>query len=256
MSSPLLNPPQNCWRVERADEFAILVDADCYFAAVRAAMKAARRSIFLIGWDFDARVTLGHPNVNDEGPPGVGDFLLWLARRSPDLEIRLLLWNPVFLSNWVKLPNVPYLLRWKLHPRITVKLDGNHPVGSSHHQKILVVDDSLAFCGGMDVTLDRWDTREHLDNDPRRKRPSGVSYGPWHDASSYCIGPAARALGDLCRERWVLARGEKLKAVEATPTSPGVPSANHLQGGQYWTPIKGQFCAPVDKLAVSSEARN
>lgn len=224
-SQPLLNPSENCWRIERADEFALLIDADCYFAAARAAMKAAKRSIFLVGWDFDARITLGHPDVDDEGPRGVGDFLLWLAKRNPDLEIRLLLWNPAFFSNWVKLSNVPYLLRWKLHPRITVKLDGNHPVGSSHHQKILVIDDSLAFCGGIDVTTDRWDTREHLDDDPRRKRPNGVAFGPWHDASSYCIGPAARALGDLCRERWRLAGGKPLQPAEGHQAFPRVEGA-------------------------------
>jgi phosphatidylserine/phosphatidylglycerophosphate/cardiolipin synthase-like enzyme len=221
----LLKPSDNCWRIERADEFAILIDADDYFNAARAAMKAAKHSIFLVGWDFNARITLGHPDVDDEGPRAVGDFILWLAKRNPDLEIRLLLWNPGFLSSWAKFSNVPYLLRWKWHRQITVKLDGNHPVGSSHHQKIIVIDDSLAFCGGIDVTADRWDTREHLDHDVRRKRPNGKSYGPWHDASSYCVGPAARALGDLCRERWALAGGRRLEAAEMHRKFPSVEGA-------------------------------
>jgi phosphatidylserine/phosphatidylglycerophosphate/cardiolipin synthase-like enzyme len=221
----LLKPSENCWRVERADEFAILIDADIYFSAARLAMKSAKRSIFLVGWDFNARVTLGHPDVQDDAPKEVGDFLLWLTKRNPDLEIRLLLWNPALLSSWLKAANVPYLLRWKLNRQITVKLDGRHPVGGSHHQKILVIDDSLAFCGGIDVTTDRWDTRAHLDDDPKRKRPDGTPYGPWHDASSYCIGPAARALGDLCRERWNLAGGEKLVAVEQHTDFPSVEGA-------------------------------
>lgn len=223
--SSLLRPSENCWRVEKAEEFAILVDADNYFAAARAAMLAAKRSIFLVGWDFNARITLGHPDVDDGGPRGVGNFLLWLAKRNPDLEIRLLLWNPGFLSSWAKPANLFHLLRWKWHRQITVKLDGNHPIGSSHHQKILVIDDSLAFCGGIDVTTDRWDTRSHLDGDPRRKRPNGTPYGPWHDASSYCIGPAARALGDLCRERWKLAGGETLDPVEPHRNFPSVDGA-------------------------------
>ncbi|MDB5524494.1 MAG: phospholipase D/Transphosphatidylase [Rhizobium sp.] len=224
-SEPLLKPMDNCWRVERADEFAILIDADIYFAAARSAMKAAKRSIFLVGWDFNARVTLGHPDMHDEGPKGVGDFLLWLAKRNPDLEIRLLLWNPGFFSSWAKVANVPYLLRWKWNRQITVKLDGKHPVGSSHHQKILVIDDSLAFCGGIDVTTDRWDTRGHLDDDSKRVRPNGTPYGPWHDASSYCIGPAARALGDLCRERWEAAGGRKLRPVQQHTEFPSVKGA-------------------------------
>lgn len=222
---PLLKPSDNCWRVERADEFAMLVDADVYFAAARSAMKAAKRSIFLVGWDFNARVTLGHPDLDDGAPKGVGDFLLWLAHQNPELEIRLLLWNPGFFSSWAKVSNIPYLLRWKLHRQITVRLDGNHPVGSSHHQKILVIDDSLAFCGGIDVTTGRWDTRHHLDNDPKRKGPDGLPYAPWHDASSYCLGPAARALGDLCRERWRFAGGEKLDPVEPHSAFPSVEGA-------------------------------
>src|SRR3546814_20463770 len=43
--------------------------------------------------------------------------------------------------------------------------------------------DALAFCGGIDMTADRWDTSAHLDDDPRRRRPSGRCYGAWHDAT-------------------------------------------------------------------------
>ncbi|KAA0690944.1 phospholipase [Neorhizobium sp. P12A] len=221
----LLQLSSNVWRAERADEFAIVIDADDYFAAARAAMRSARKSIFLVGWDFDASITLGRPSEDYEGPAHVGDYLLWLTEESPDLEIRLLLWNPGFLSNWAKLSNLPYLLRWKLHGRITVLLDGNHPVGSSHHQKILVIDDAIAFCGGIDVTAGRWDTRKHVDDDPLRRRPNGASYGPWHDASSFCAGPAAKALGDLCRSRWRSAGGQQLAPVDFPHEPPSLKGA-------------------------------
>ncbi|MDO9416972.1 phospholipase D-like domain-containing protein [Pararhizobium sp.] len=210
----VLHPPETCWRIEQADDFSIVIDADLYFATARAAMKQAKRCIYLIGWDFDARIVLGRPDLKDEAPARIGDFLLWLAKQNPDLEIRLLLWNPVFFATWTKGWNAYYLMRWKLHPQITVLLDGQHPLGSSHHQKILVIDDSVAFCGGIDVTNDRWDTREHLDQDPLRRRPGGAAYGPWHDISSVCTGPAAQALGDLCRVRWQQAGGPVLPPVE------------------------------------------
>jgi phosphatidylserine/phosphatidylglycerophosphate/cardiolipin synthase-like enzyme len=35
---------------------------------------------------------------------------------------------------------------------------------------MIVIDDALAFCGGGDIGSDRWDTPEHLDDDPRRER--------------------------------------------------------------------------------------
>ncbi|KYB45642.1 phospholipase, partial [Brucella anthropi] len=102
------------------------------------------------------------------------------------------------------------ILRWKAHPRITLKFDAKHPIAGSHHQKIVAIDDSLAFCGGIDLTMRRWDTREHLDNDPRRVSPSGRTEDPWHDATSAFDGDAARAIGDLARMRWQVATGETL----------------------------------------------
>ena len=33
-----------------------------------------------------------------------------------------------------------------------------------------MVDDAIAFCGGGDIGPDRWDTPEHLDDNPRREK--------------------------------------------------------------------------------------
>ena len=206
----LFEPGRNCWRVATASDFSLIIDADGYFSAIRSAMLRAQRQIFLVGWDFDAGTTLGNPDVDDGAPRKTGDFFLWLTDRNPDLRIFILLWSPALLASWARPSNLPYLLRWKWHKQISVRLDGKHPVGSSHHQKMIAIDDELAFCGGIDVTLDRWDTREHLDENPLRRRPNGLPYGPWHDASSMFGGNAAKALSDLCRSRWVRAGGEQV----------------------------------------------
>jgi phosphatidylserine/phosphatidylglycerophosphate/cardiolipin synthase-like enzyme len=70
----------------------------------------------------------------------------------------------------------------------------------------------VAVCGGIDITSDRWDTREHLDHDKRRRRPTGRSYGPWHDVTMIMEGEVAQALGDLGRERWKVAGGGEMPA--------------------------------------------
>ncbi|MEN2980052.1 phospholipase D-like domain-containing protein [Tistrella bauzanensis] len=207
----LLDVGRNCWRVERADRFALIIDADDYFTAARLAMMSARRSILLIGWDFDARIKLG-PTATD-GPVTLGDFILWLARRTPGLEIRLLRWDTGAFKALFRGDTIYSLLRWKIHPRITLKLDGAHPFASSHHQKIVVIDDRLAFCGGIDMTGDRWDRRAHDDHDPNRLGPDGRPRGPWHDATSVLDGPAAAALAELARDRWLAATGEILQPV-------------------------------------------
>ena len=95
---------------------------------------------------------------------------------------------------------------WLAERRIHVKLDGHHPIGASHHQKVVVIDDCLAFCGGIDMTDKRWDTRAHDDDEPHRVGPTGEPYGPWHDATTALSGPVAKALGELCRLRWEHAR--------------------------------------------------
>ncbi len=212
MNERLTRPGHNCWRVERSGRFAVIADADEYFRAVRQAMLEARSSILMIGWDFDARIPLGDASA-DGGPSCLGEFVVWLARRSPALHVRLLRWDKGALKSIFRGTTLLTILRWKMHPRITLRLDGAHPLASSHHHKIVVIDDCLAFCGGIDITEGRWDTREHLDDNPLRVSARGKPMKPWHDATSCFDGPAAKALGDLARDRWRIACGEELSPV-------------------------------------------
>jgi phosphatidylserine/phosphatidylglycerophosphate/cardiolipin synthase-like enzyme len=202
----------NCWRIERADRAALVVDAADYFTHARRAMVQARRRIMLIGWDFDARIRIGDA-AEDGGPETIGAFILWLAKRRPGLEIYLLRWDVGALKSLFRGITPLVALRWKLHKRIHVKLDGAHPFGASHHQKIVVVDDCFAFCGGIDMTAGRWDRRAHRDEDPERVGPKGKPHKPWHDATMALEGPGAAALGDLTRARWARACGGALAPV-------------------------------------------
>lgn len=208
MTHGLLQPGKNCWRVEPAGRFATIIDAQDYFNHVRQAMLAARESITLIGWDFDPRIEFGKP---DDGPEQLGDFVIWLVDRCPSLHIRILRWDTGALKAMLRGGTLPTVLRWKMHERITMQLDSHHPVAASHHQKIVAIDDSIAFCGGIDMTVGRWDTRAHKDEDPRRTAPDGTPQPPWHDATSAFDGPAALAMADLTRERWRIATDETLQ---------------------------------------------
>lgn len=205
---------RNCWRVARATRASVIVDADDYFTAARTAMLAAEKRIMLIGWDFDARIRLGQREEEPDAPVTVGAFILWLVKHKPGLQVYLLRWDMGALKALFRGTTPLTLLRWALHDRIHVKLDGAHPPGASHHQKIVVIDDCLAFCGGIDMTGDRWDTREHADDNPSRVEPNGKPYGPWHDATTALEGPVARVIGELARERWRCAGGEDLAPIE------------------------------------------
>jgi phosphatidylserine/phosphatidylglycerophosphate/cardiolipin synthase-like enzyme len=98
--------------------------------------------------------------------------------------------------------------------RVRFVLDGRLPSGACHHQKMIVVDDAIAFCGGGDFGPDRWDTPAHLDDDPRREksRRGNKCFDSRHEVMGLVDGPAAAALGELFRDRWRRATGETLAA--------------------------------------------
>jgi phosphatidylserine/phosphatidylglycerophosphate/cardiolipin synthase-like enzyme len=213
----LLTPGQTCWRMARADQFACVIDAADYFQHAKAAMLRARHRILLVGWDFDARTTF-EPGVKTlPGPNQLGVFLYWMIWKRPALEIYLLKSNLRLLSAfdgiWFGITPVA-LLNQISSKRMHFAVDGTHPTGSVHHQKIIVVDDALAFCGGIDLTLARWDTRAH-DHNSRGRRALGRSYGPRHEVAVAVDGAAARALGGQARARWRSATDRSLEPVDA-----------------------------------------
>ncbi|MEF2550091.1 phospholipase D-like domain-containing protein [Aurantimonas sp. A2-1-M11] len=198
------------WRRERADRMAVIIDAADFFKAAKDAMLQARHSILLIGWDFDARIELEPKGKTLAGPNAVGPFLTWLGKRRPALDIRILKWDAGAVYSIGRGETPLTMLRWKLSGPVEMRLDGVHPPLSTHHMKLLVIDEAIAFCGGIDMTTGRWDTREHAENDPARVSPRKTPLGPWHDATTCMTGPAAKALSDLARSRWAHATGEML----------------------------------------------
>lgn len=215
----LLKPGSACWRVETADRLALIVDMAEYFAAAKDAMTRARRSIHLLNWAFDPD-TFFLPDKSGSGPPSdrFGPFLRDLACARPDLDVRILCWRSA----------LPVAATQNFFPHrakacfegtpVVFRLDGSLPMGACHHQKMIIIDDKIAFCGGGDIAPDRWDTPEHLDDDPRRQKTAGKCFESRHETMSAVDGDAARALGALFRLRWVRSSGEALPAPEDEAT--------------------------------------
>ena len=209
-SERILRPGRTCWRLAQADRFSLVIDGAEYFAFVMRAMRQAEEQILLIGWDFDTRVRLIHEQPNSDWPDKLGPFINALIERRPGLRVHVLKWDVGILQTLGRGATPLLVLDWMTNERLHFRLDSAHPLGACQHHKIVVIDDAIAFCGGIDITVGRWDTRKHLDNDPRRKSPWGIGQEPWHDATAAVDGDAARALGELARERWEHATGERL----------------------------------------------
>jgi len=211
----IFRPGKNCWRVEKADRLAFIVDGADYFRALRKVFVQTKRELLLVGWDFDFELEMVPGESDDDGnapdglPNQLGAFLEAVVERAPDLHVYILKWNGAVLAAPGRL--LPSLALFVFgSDRIHFALDGHHPFGACHHQKIVVADDSFAFSGGIDVTEDRWDTSDHLPDDPRRVRKDGSPSEPWHDATSALTGPVATALAELSRMRWHRATGDEL----------------------------------------------
>jgi phosphatidylserine/phosphatidylglycerophosphate/cardiolipin synthase-like enzyme/uncharacterized membrane protein YdjX (TVP38/TMEM64 family) len=205
-------PDTNCWRVTRADRVVFLVDGSAYFAAFRKTAMRAQRSIAMVGWDFDTNVPLLPEGAPSDGLPStLLAFLNALCERTPGLTVHVLGWDFSVIYTFEREPLPAVKFGWQSHRRVRFALDGEHPVGASHHQKIIVVDDRVAFVGGMDLTFARWDTPDHLPNDARRATQDGSIARPMHDVQVAVAGQTAAALGDLVRARWQAATGQTLR---------------------------------------------
>jgi phospholipase D1/2 len=211
------------WCRRRAHRAALLLDGAGYFGALRSALLQARQSVIIAGWDIDSRTRLvgADRSPDDDGPAEFRQFLEYLVGRRDDLVVRLLLWDYSILYALEREPLPAVNLDWRTPSRVIVALDDALPIGGAHHQKLVVIDDTLAFCGGLDITVNRWDTPEHRPNHPERRGPSGEPYAPFHDVQMVVDGEAAAGLGQLVRERWKRATdSEPDPVVDASPIWP------------------------------------
>ncbi|AXA42689.1 phospholipase D-like domain-containing protein [Rhizobium leguminosarum] len=196
-----------------AAKAAFLINGNSYFAELARTLRQARRTIWIVGWDFNPNIRL-EPEKSDKT---LADLLHALAAVNPELEIRILIWalGPVYSDKSLR------VLRKKNFPRnarIDLRFEPQPTLRGCHHQKLVCVDDAVAFIGGIDLTSRRWDTWLHRAKDKLRRDPKGVSYDPLHDVQAMVTGDAARLIGDIVRQRWENATGENhLSLAEDVP---------------------------------------
>lgn len=122
-------------------------------------------------------------------------------RTRPDLQIHILIWN--FSGLYAAERELDSAERFTsgCSGKIRFCLDPSLPLGSAQHQKMVVIDDVIAFAGGLDLTIRRWDTSEHLSENPYRIDPYGKPYPPFHDVQCMVEGKVASALAEIARKR-------------------------------------------------------
>jgi phosphatidylserine/phosphatidylglycerophosphate/cardiolipin synthase-like enzyme len=184
----------------------VLIEGAAYFPALEQGIRDARRSVLIAGWCITPEFAL----LRDEPPLLLRELL---GEAAESVDVRVLLWAgapvPVFAPRRSSVrERREQLVRGT---RIKAALDSNERPMHCHHEKVVVIDDEVAFVGGIDVTDlggDRYDTLEH----PARGRMG------WHDVSSRVRGPAVADVSRHVTQRWQAVTGERL---EAQATDPG-----------------------------------
>ncbi|WFU15362.1 VTT domain-containing protein [Bradyrhizobium sp. CB3481] len=203
-SSSILIPGKTVWRRCKAGRLAILNDAAAYFAALREALLLARRQVYIIGWDIHSQTRFVGPSGQGEDgyPEELGAFLKALLLAKPELRINILIWNFPALYAAEREWNSATKFTAGASERLRFCFDSSLPLGSAQHQKIVVIDGALAFVGGLDLTIRRWDTSAHEVHDPLRIDPDGKPYPPFHDVQCMVDGDAAASITQIAESRW------------------------------------------------------
>uniref|UniRef100_A0A8C3PV05 Phospholipase n=1 Tax=Chrysolophus pictus TaxID=9089 RepID=A0A8C3PV05_CHRPC len=137
------------------------VNAKWYFEDVANAMEAAKEEIFITDWWLSPEIFMKRPVV--EGNRWRLDCIL-KRKAQQGVRIFVILYKEVELALGI---NSEYSKRtlMHLHPNIKVMRHPDHVSSSvylwAHHEKLVIVDQSVAFVGGIDLAYGRWDDDEH-----------------------------------------------------------------------------------------------
>jgi phosphatidylserine/phosphatidylglycerophosphate/cardiolipin synthase-like enzyme len=198
-----LDPPQGPWAAGEpaprpGNAVEILVDGASALPRMAAALQEARSHVHLAGWHFSPEFAL----VRNGEPVVLRNLLAELAER---IDVRVLVWAGAPLPLFRPSRRAVREMRRRLCAgnRIRCALDSRERPLHCHHEKIVVVDDRLAFVGGIDLTSvdgDRFDYSAH---------PSRATVG-WHDAAAQIEGPVVADVASHFALRWREVTGESL----------------------------------------------
>src|SRR3984893_1465423 len=205
------DPPAGGWAAgdpppRPGNALTVLIDGADALQAMAVAIAEARSHVHITGW----HITPAFAMTRGERPIVLKELLAKVAARIP---VRVLIWAgvpvPVMKPRRGDVRKIRDELTAGNH--IQCALDARGGAMHCEHEKTIVIDDRIAFVGGIDLTSfhgDRWDTPDH--------RPRGAV--GWHDVAARIAGPAVQDVAENFAMRWRSIPREALPLV--TPPSP------------------------------------
>ncbi|KYQ92917.1 phospholipase D1 [Tieghemostelium lacteum] len=198
-----------------------------YYGRLAQCLREAKYEIFIAGWWVWPYVCLERHADNEEKQLKSRLDKILTERAEQGVKIRILVWNETNIG--VQLGS-GHAKRWleSCHPNIEViRHPKIYPLSWSHHQKSVVIDQRVAFIGGVDICFMRFETHRFQILDVSGKTFLGKDYGnlmtactrtgdphkdqldrltfprmPWHDVHVKLEGLSARDAGHNFIQRW------------------------------------------------------
>jgi phosphatidylserine/phosphatidylglycerophosphate/cardiolipin synthase-like enzyme len=184
----------------------VLIDGAEFLPRVAEELAGARSHVHLTGWYFSPELAL----TRGDEPVTVRNLLAELAER---IDVRVLIWSgapvPVFRPSRGDVRAM--VERFRRGTEIHCELDSCVRLLHCHHEKVIVIDDRVAYVGGIDLTFDGGDPYDS------QLHPARGGVG-WHDVAVRLEGPVVADVADHFRLRWHGATDEELPP--ATTTDP------------------------------------
>uniref|UniRef100_A0A8C2H4U0 Phospholipase n=1 Tax=Cyprinus carpio TaxID=7962 RepID=A0A8C2H4U0_CYPCA len=137
------------------------VNAAGYFDAIADALEGAKEEIFITAWWLSPEIFLKRPVV--DGNMWRLDHVL-KRKAQQGVKIFVLLYKEVEVVMGLNSEYTKKTLMG-LHSNIRVIRHPDHMPSTAllwaHHEKLVVIDQSLAFLGGIDLAYGRWDDSQH-----------------------------------------------------------------------------------------------
>eukprot|EP01080_Neovahlkampfia_damariscottae_P006568 gene6568-10731_t len=219
---------QSSFPLQISNSCDFFISGKNYFEDLSTSLKLAKSEIFICGWMISPHLYF----TRDENKQTFGEILEEVAKKN--VKIRILIWADPQASFLIDLGS-SYVEQYlsKLHENIMVIRDPKYTVWSfwSHHQKSIIIDQEIAYVGGVDIAYNRYenpDTYPLFDHE--KKEFFGMDYVnpmldmrnlgdnledyidrkkiprmPWQDIAMKVVGLAARDVSKNFIQRWNLA---------------------------------------------------
>ena len=192
--APAFDPPAGGWaesgsfKPREGCSAELLVDGSSVLPRMVEDIAAARSHVHVTGWYFTPSFRMGG------GGPTLRGLLADAAGR---VDVRVIAWAGAPLPLFHPDRREVRAMREELvrGTRIDMQLDSRERPMHCHHEKVVIVDDRVAYVGGLDLTSfqgDRLDSSSHA-------RRGGIG---WHDTCMRLEGRVVADVAEHFRVRW------------------------------------------------------